>query len=249
MTTENFILTNASNLKLECRIERDENRTTQPLVFIAGGFGSQAMTGSTQPVLAEMFLKHGFAVMRMNFRGNGNSQGQISHATISAGLEDLNTALNHIRTLPWVEYIGLCGDSYGAGLLFHEVAEHPEHKYEFLILLSARIDTKWRYETDTTIDLKDWREKEYIYFKNEPRHYSLYEDTLKYHPWEVAANITIPTLIIHGDKDQTCPYEQAVRANSLIKSSELITLENAGHAIKDNIHKIADTIGQWLDSK
>ncbi|MDR1691516.1 MAG: alpha/beta hydrolase [Rickettsiales bacterium] len=250
MIKENFTLTNPSGLKLECQIDRDETKPQQPIVFIAGGFGSEALTGSTQPVLTEMFLKKGFSVMRMNFRGNGNSEGQLSHATISAGLEDLNTALDYIRALPSGGHdIGLCGDSYGAGLLFHEVAEHPEHKYKFLILLSARIDTKWRYETDASIDLKDWKEKEFIYFRGSPRHYCLYSDTLNYHPWEVAHNIAIPTLIVHGDKDETCPYEQAERAHKLINSSELVTLKDGKHAIKERIHEIAGIISDWLDSK
>ena len=185
----------------------------------------------------------------MNFRGNGNSEGALSHATITAGLEDMDVALEYIRGLPWVEHVGLCGNSYGGGLVFHEAAEHPEHKYKFLILLSPRIDTKWRYEDDKDIDLEDWKQKEYIVVHGQQRHYSLYSDTLNYHPWEIAGNITIPTLIVHGDNDEVCPYDQSLRLHGLIKSSELETIKDGKHQYKERIGEVVEIVGKWLEKQ
>jgi len=216
-------------------------------VFIAGGFGSDAFNGSTQPSLTDVFLKHGFAVFRMNFRGNGQSEGDLAHATITAGLEDMDAALEYIRGLAWVESIALCGNSYGGGLVFHEVAEHSDHPYQFLILLSPRIDTKWRYEDDKDIDLTDWKQKEYIVVHGQRRHYSLYSDTLNYHPWDVSEKITIPTLIVHGDCDDVCPYDQSVRLHGLIKGSELKTIKGCKHQYKERIGEVVESIDNWLD--
>ncbi|MDR0741441.1 MAG: lysophospholipase [Rickettsiales bacterium] len=67
------------------------------------------------------------------------------------------------------------------------------------------------------------------------RHYSLYSDSLNYHPWEVAGNIKIPTPIIHGDADEVCPYDLSVRLHDLVKSSELITLPNMRLQYKERI--------------
>jgi pimeloyl-ACP methyl ester carboxylesterase len=243
------LLTTTDGLKLEARIDRDESRAIQPLVFIAGGFGSDAFDGSTQPILTNMFIRHGFAVMRINFRGNGNSDGDLARATITARLEDLNAALGYIRKLNWVEYVGLCGNSYGGGLVFHEVAEHPEHKYKFLILLSPRVDTKARYEDDNSIDLNDWRQRETIIVHGQERHYSLYSDTLKYHPWDVAKNITIPTLFVHSDTDEVCPYEYSVKMIEIIGNAELVTLKNCNHQYKERVGEVADIVSDWLNNK
>ncbi len=256
MATENFILTTSDGLKLEARIDHPSQNVSggkphakTPLVFIAGGFGSDAFGGSTQPVLTDMFLHHGFAVMRMNFRGNGNSEGDLAHATITAGLDDLNAALDYIGKLDWVEYVGLCGNSYGGGLIFHSVAEHPEHKYKFLILLSPRVDTKARYEDDKDIDLDEWKQHETIIVHGQERHYSLYSDALKYRPWDIAKNIMIPTLFVHSDTDEVCPYEYSVKMTEIIGSAELVTLKNCKHQYKERVGEVADIVGDWLDNK
>ncbi|MDR0803898.1 MAG: alpha/beta fold hydrolase [Rickettsiales bacterium] len=244
-----FWLYNKSGLKLECGIDRNESLNKQPLVFIAGGFGSDAFTGSTQPPLADLFMRHGFAVFRMNFRGNGNSEGDLAFATIMAGLEDTQAAFDYIKTLDWPDSVALCGNSYGGGLAMHEAAERKQFDYKFLILLSPRTDTAWRYEDDKNIDLQDWARKEFITVHGQRRHYSLYSDSLNYHPWQVAGNIKIPTLIIHGDCDEVCPYDLSVKLHELIKTSELETLPGCGHQYKERLGEVVDIVGNWLNKQ
>ncbi|MCL2439946.1 MAG: lysophospholipase [Alphaproteobacteria bacterium] len=244
MITENFTLVNASGLKLEARIDRDESRATQPLVFIVGGFASEAFEGSmSQRALVPIFLKHGFAVMRMNFRGNGNSDGDVRHSTITAGLEDLHTATDYIKTLPWVEYVGISGSSHGSAIALAEVAEKPSLDYKFLILQSARIDLTDYYESNGAIDFKAWKRDGYTLSSGRLHNYSMYTDSLKYKPWEVAGRIRITTLIVHGDRDETCPYDFAVKLHGLVKSSELATVSGLGHKYDERVGEIIDG---WL---
>ena len=239
MISQRFFLINKSGIKLECQIDRNQTKTKQSIVFIAGGFGSDSIRGNMQIPWFEWFHRMGFATFRINFRGIGESGGELAFATTTAGLEDMHPALDYIRKSDWADLdnFGLMGHSYGGGLLFHEIAAHPEHKYKFLILLSPRVDTQHRYESDPTIDLADWKKKEFIIFNGdkgpERRHYSLYSDSLNFQPWGIADKIKVPTLIIHGDKDDTVPYEQSVRLHKLIKSSDLITL----HGCKHQYHK------------
>ena len=101
MTTERFFITNKSGMKLECQIDRDESQKIQPVVFLTGGFGSNAFSGDTQPPVTELFLKLGFAVFRMNFRGIGISEGDLAYSTIAAGLEDMDAGLDYLCATGW----------------------------------------------------------------------------------------------------------------------------------------------------
>jgi pimeloyl-ACP methyl ester carboxylesterase len=43
--------------------------------------------------------------------------------------------------------------------------------------------------------------------------------------------IKIPTLILHGKLDKICSYELAEQMHALVPTSQLIPLENSGHAL------------------
>lgn len=45
------------------------------------------------------------------------------------------------------------------------------------------------------------------------------------------SEITVPTLIMHGMKDEICPYDFAVEQAKLLSNNLLVSFENAGHGI------------------
>jgi non-heme chloroperoxidase len=45
------------------------------------------------------------------------------------------------------------------------------------------------------------------------------------------AKITIPTLILHGEKDKICPYDFAEQLKAGIKNSHIVAYENSGHSM------------------
>ena len=70
-------------IKIECRIDRDETKAKQPLVFILGGRGSNAFSSISQIALTQLFIKHGFATLRINSSANP------ADATIQSGLANI----------------------------------------------------------------------------------------------------------------------------------------------------------------
>jgi len=256
MIKEEFFLTNKSGIKIECQIDRFDTKEKQPIVFIAGGFGSDSKRGSAQQSWFETFQNIGYATFRINFRGIGESEGSLSNATVTAGLEDMRPALNYIWNADWVDKtkIGLVGHSYGGGLVFFEAAKTSK-LYKFLILLTARVDVQQRYEADKSINLEEWKKIGFIIYNGdkgpEKRDYSLYSDSLNYKPWDVAKNIKIPTLIIHGNKDETVPCDQSIRLHDLIKTSDLVILKGCKHqyhrcGFND---KLKEVITDWMKKK
>lgn len=58
---------------------------------------------------------------------------------------------------------------------------------------------------------------------------ALYNEAIKIDQTEILPNIKIPTIILHGSKDQIVPIRTAVNVKNLIPNSELIELNNIGH--------------------
>jgi len=252
MNTARFFLTNTSGIKLECRIDRDLARKKQSVVIHAMGSYSDCFQSTVQPFLTNIFAAHGFASMRINYRGHGNSEGDSGFITTTSGLEDIQTAIDYLKTLDWVDGIAACGVSYGGGLLLHTIASGKD-TYKFLILLSPLIDMQHRFDKDPSVDVKQWAKDGFYEVEYDTgikrRDYSLYADAANYTPWTDAEKIKIPTIIIHGNKDETVPYEQATKLNKIIKQSQLETLEGVGHRYSGHTDKIKIILDDFLKTK
>lgn len=82
------------------------------------------------PQLAKGLAKAGIASISFDFNGHGNSEGRMEEMTIARELSDARAVWEYIRTLPYVDDIGLLGHSQGgviasmtAGLLAAEASE------------------------------------------------------------------------------------------------------------------------------
>ena len=65
-----------------------------------------------------------------------------------------------------------------------------------------------------------------------------------------AQNITIPTLLIYGDKDQATPMKYAHMFNERFKNAKLVSLPEAGHFIHhQNAAEVNRTVLEFLDAK
>ena len=59
--------------------------------------------------------------------------------------------------------------------------------------------------------------------------YSFYQDARKASGHDVAAGISIPTLIVHGAADETVPLSQSRKLASLLPRGELVVIPGADH--------------------
>jgi pimeloyl-ACP methyl ester carboxylesterase len=59
--------------------------------------------------------------------------------------------------------------------------------------------------------------------------------------------ITVPTLIIQGEKDLLLPVHLAQEVNKHTQNSELVIIKNAGHTLNlEHVHEVAETINGFL---
>lgn len=90
-----------------------------PFVFFCHGFaGNKCGRFRMYVVLAEHLSKLGIGVFRMDFRGCGDSEGDLIDTTIDTEVSDAMVGLKYLETLPFVDKsrIGIFGRSLGGAI-------------------------------------------------------------------------------------------------------------------------------------
>ncbi|MBX2888473.1 MAG: alpha/beta hydrolase [Ferruginibacter sp.] len=123
-------------------IPGNTNREAYPAFILISGSGPQDRDETIfghKPfaVIADYFTRKGFAVLRYDDRGTGQSTGNFSTATTEDFAHDAEAALQYLKTLPEINsaQIGLIGHSEG-GMIAPIVAENNPDIH-FIILLAA----------------------------------------------------------------------------------------------------------------
>ena len=75
----------------------------------------------------------------------------------------------------------------------------------------------------------------------------LFEEMEETFPFEAMKKISIPTTIIHGDKDTYVPYEDSVTyLSNLMGPKKLVTIKNAQHGFQDDSHTWRKAVDRTL---
>ena len=83
-----------------------------PMVILMHGIFS-SKDYIPMPQLAKGLAKAGIASIRFDFNGHGKSEGRMQDMTIEKELADAQAIWNYVRSLPYVNGIGLLGHSQG----------------------------------------------------------------------------------------------------------------------------------------
>src|SRR5213594_1105013 len=92
-------------------------RERRPAFLVLHGFGSNKDSGGSVAT-AKMFVDFGYAALRFDMRGCGDSEGPRGRVICLEQVEDTRHALSFLATRPEVdpERIGVIGNSFGAAV-------------------------------------------------------------------------------------------------------------------------------------
>ncbi len=113
-----------------------------PAVLMLHGFASSRdEVGNMYKNLAAELGQEGIASLRIDFRGWGESAGEMTASTVPGQVEDAATAYNYLTTLDFVDTarIGVIGFSLGASIAVFSAGENPDW-YKSMVLWSGGTD-------------------------------------------------------------------------------------------------------------
>lgn len=229
-----------SRLQL-CGIWHLPKNKTNKVIILAHGLNVDKDELGIFIYLSNRLQQNGYAVLRFDFRGHGESEGNSIDLRVAGQIEDLEAAVNFVNDIGYDE-IGLLGASFGGPVVVLYSSKHQENikvlclwnptlNYDHVLLNPILPKFKARKE----VWVKDLNEKGWTTTgRNELKiGKGLFEEVKYLFPYEELKNITIPTAIIHGTNDVYVPYEDSKEYVKYLKNGELITIENLGHGFQE----------------
>lgn len=101
----------------------------RPALILCHGFGGSCR-GAGHPELARALARAGYVVLRFDFRGCGQSEGERGSVIVAEEAEDLRAAIDFLASQPMADAarIGVVGASLGGSVAIEVAAEDPRVK-------------------------------------------------------------------------------------------------------------------------
>jgi alpha-beta hydrolase superfamily lysophospholipase len=184
--------------------------------------------------LGERLSQEGIAMLRFDFRGCGESEGRWEDSTISRRLADLDAAIQFVKSRRGVgKRMGLMGSSLGG--------------YLTLIRTSTGGGAKAVVIWSTPFHLDDLESKQGAEGVP-PLGAAFFEDLPKYRSLPRLSTVS-DCLVIHGEKDELVPVDQAWAIfNALGSPKEIRVLEGGDHRLTNPVHRqrAMDLTANWF---
>ena len=201
------------------------------------------------PVLAERFCAAGFITLIFNFRGTGQSQGNLD---ILGWTRDLKAAIDFLSNLDEVDESRLCllGSSAGATATVYVAANDPRVSCVATFACPADFDfLPAKQQAKSLID--DFRSIGVIRDANFPPSIAEWlEGFNTASPIRWIDKISPrPLLLIHGEKDDLVAVEHAFRLYEQAREpKEIAIIPGAGHRLRREEKAIATALN-WLKTR
>lgn len=227
----------------------ERNKTQKPVVIFSHGFKGFKGWGNFN-FIAKTFADNGFVFVKFNFSHNGTTikkpaefvdMEAFSNNNFSIEMDDLACVIDWVLDNEYIsreefasEKLYLIGFSRGGGISILKAYE--DKRVKKLVTWSGVNDFSKDWNNEM---LKQWKVDGIRMIANKRTNqmmslkYQIVEDYQKninrLHIPTAVKNIRIPFLIIHGTKDETIPYTNAVELKSWNENAELFPVQEATH--------------------
>lgn len=237
----------------------ETNKIPSGLAFVMhglGGFKEQLHIAA----FAQSFKEKNFIVVRFDTTNTfGESDGNYENSTTTNYYEDLEDVIGWAKTQSWYkEPFYLAGHSLG-GISVILYAERFPKKVKGLAPISTAVSGELSVKVAGEKNIKNWEKTGWREEKSESipglvkrLKWSHMIDRLKYNILPKADKLTMPTLLIVGDKDNKTPLaHQKMFFDRLSGKKELHVIKNADHNFRGpryekNLEEIRNIFTNWI---
>lgn len=249
------IIKNRKRQNIAVIIEESENQ--KGLAFVTHGLGGYKEQAHIE-TFASAFREKGYTVVRFDTTNTfGESDGDYKNATITNYYEDLEDVIEWSKNQNWYqEPFCLASHSLGGICIILYVEKYPD-KVKALAPISTVISGKLSAEAHKD-ELEDWKRTGWQITESTTQPglikklpWSHMEDRLKYDVLDNINKISMPVLLIVGEKDDATPPEhQKILYDRLIGEKELYIIKDAPHSfIKEkHLEEIKEIFLKWISS-
>ena len=206
-------------------------------VFLCHGFGGNKGRGNKDR--AQAYNELGWNTVRLDFRGNGESDGEFIDQGLSSRIKDLEAVIDYFEP----EKCVLFGTSFGGKVVFHTAIENdvdgvigkaPVTYNEIMNKFEQVIEEKGRFE----------------YIDGKPIDERFMRDLKKFSFSDVEEQLDIPVFISHGSADQTVHIENSLNAiRNLDTDVEFQKLKGVKHSYtREGKIKMNSAVKAWLSN-
>jgi len=227
------------------------DRAPYPTVCVCHGIPAKNPDPSDRgyPLLAERICRHGFAVFIFNFRGTGDSGGNLD---ILGWTRDLKAAIDYLCTLPEVDRsrLSLLGFSAGAAVSVYVASQ--DKRVSSIAACACPADFSFLLNADEPQSIIDYfrsigaiRDEDFPPSTEEWLSGFRLVCPIRY----VAGIAPRPLLLVHGNKDEMVAVSHAYRLyDSAEEPKQLIIVDGADHKLRQNDRAMA-IVFDWLKSQ
>lgn len=242
---------NGSQGRLAAKLSLPELREGEkcPMVIFSHGFGGDMTFHLFEPII-ERLNQNGIGVLRYDFNGCGQSEGEFVNMTVPNEIEDLINVVAYVRQLPVTENISLLGHSQGGVVTSMVCGECGYPQIECEVLVSAasvlRDDALRGMTHGGHFDPWHLDKASYEVGGGHSIGRPYIQTAMTLPIYETAERYTGPTLVINGMADVVVPYTYAERYHDVLKNSELILIPGENHTYNFSPDYVVGIVSEWL---
>ena len=235
-------------MKLNAVLERPDTQEKKfPLVIVIHGFTGHSEERHILEVCRAVH-EAGMASLRVDMYGHGKSDGKFFDHTLFKWMTNALTVIDYAKGLDFVTDLYLCGHSQG-GLMVMLAAGLKHDVIKGLIPLSPA----WRIPERA-------RKGEVLGSSFDPDHVP--EEIVRASGWNLNGNYirvaqtihveefidryTGQVLIVHGDGDESVPFQDGVDAAARYQHCDFIRIAGDTHCYDYHLDQVVDAVRSWL---
>jgi esterase/lipase len=216
-------------------------KKSKTAILVCHGFTSH-MQRNYHSELSKKIAESGYASLRFDFTGNGESEGEFSEGTASQEIKDISSAIDFLETKGYNNF-GVEGHSMGGGVVIGAGAEDKRIKAICSISPSIRYHTTLSIKRYGIQNLVKLQTVGYFIFKKENgREFKITKDFVRDKKLnnflKRIGGVNVPILIIHGTNDVTVKIDEGKDLFEKAKNpKEFLAIGGADHNFTDYNHR------------